>query len=237
MDDLVVLGNAAPDEIHDGRKTVCTVCYSDEHGLVRIYHVPPGAPMKRWNIVSVPLVRTTRDTRQESWKIQGSRDEWPRLTDKIRLVGQVPQVKRRSLTHMMYEKFGVGCVQNLNKDLLSLGMVKPIVFGEWMKDRENTDDTIQSTLDSDILFQTIRNYKKQPRVKYVCQECTTTNGHDQQIIEWGLYEFMRKNPEQPEGCLDGLHLMDRDYEKHFLVGNLAKHRNSFVVVSVFRFKR
>lgn len=36
MDDVVILGEAVPDETHDGRKTICTAGYSEKHGLVRI---------------------------------------------------------------------------------------------------------------------------------------------------------------------------------------------------------
>lgn len=83
FEDLIVLGNAVPDEISDNRKTVCTVAFSKEHGLIRIYPVPPYSPMKRWNVVSLPLERNTKDSRDESWKIQGSKTEWETLSDKI----------------------------------------------------------------------------------------------------------------------------------------------------------
>ncbi len=64
--DLIVLRNAVPNEISDNKKTVCTVAYSNEHGLIRIYPVPPNAPMKRWNIISIPLERNKQDSRDES---------------------------------------------------------------------------------------------------------------------------------------------------------------------------
>ena len=133
--------------------------------------------------------------------------------------------------------YGVGCIQDLNDEQLSLGLVKPTLLEGYMKDREKVEDTIQMTLDSAIEFLTIKNYQKQPRVRYRCAGCKSTNTHDQQILEWGVYEYMRRNPDQPsEKCLEGLRLTDASYEKYFLVGNLAKHRNSFVVVSVFRSK-
>lgn len=236
MDNLVVLGNAVPDEIRDGRKTVCTVCYSEEHGLVRIYPVPPNSPMKRWNVVSIPLEQTTRDNRQESWKIQGSRDEWPRLGEKIKLRGDLPQAERLPLIRKLYDRHGSGCIHDLNDEYLSLGVIKPTVLRGYMEDRKDVANTIQTTLDSAMQFRTIKNYQKQPRVRYGCEHCRSSSPHDQQILEWGAYEYMRKNRDNLEGCIDALHILDPSYEKYFLVGNLAKHRNSFVVVSVFRFK-
>lgn len=237
MDDLIVLGNAVPDEIRDGRKTVCTVCYSAEHGLVRIYPVPPNSPLKRrWNIVSIPLEQTQQDTRQESWKIQGSKAEWSHLDEKIELVGELPNAKRRAFPSQLYAQYGVKCIQDLNEKCWSLGLIKPTISQGYVQDKP-AESSVQTTLDSAIRFLTHGNYRKQPRVKYTCADCKTLRGHDQQIIEWGVYEFMRKYPQKPpEQCLAGLHLMDQSYEKYFLVGNMARHRTSFIVVSVFRFK-
>jgi hypothetical protein len=55
MDDIVILGNAVPDEISDNRFTVCTAGFSPTHGFLRIYPVPTKAPMNRWNVVKIPL--------------------------------------------------------------------------------------------------------------------------------------------------------------------------------------
>src|SRR5229473_3507240 len=85
VEDLLVLGNAVPDIISDYRITVCTAGYSPSHGLVRIYPVPANSHMKRWNVVKVPLERNPKDTRAESWKIQGSKGEWEGIAKKIEL--------------------------------------------------------------------------------------------------------------------------------------------------------
>lgn len=217
---------------------MCTVCYSKEYGLVRIYPAPPNSPLRtRWNIVSIPLEQTSHDTRHESWKIQGSRDEWPRLDKKIKLLDKLPNSERRTFPSKLYDKYGVECIKDLNEEELSLGLIKPTIRRGYMADREHVETTVQTALDSAIRFHTRANYAKQPRVKYRCMSCRASTMHDQQILEWGVYECMRRYPNQPpEQCITNLRLMDPSYEKHFLVGNMAKHRTSFVVVSVFRFK-
>ena len=99
------------------------------------------------------------------------------------------------------------------------------------------DPTVQATLDSDIPFLTVHNYQLQPRVKYRCPNCQMQNPHNQQILEWGAYEWMRKNPDNPEQAITNLHLTNPRYDRYFLVGNMARYRTSFMVISVFRFKR
>ena len=88
FDNIIVIGTAEPDELSDGRKTVCTVGYHPDHGLMRIYPVPPDTPMKRWNVVKIPLEKNTSDSREESWKMQGSKEK--QLASKIKLQPNTP---------------------------------------------------------------------------------------------------------------------------------------------------
>lgn len=237
MNDLVVLGNAVPDEISDNRKTVCTACFSPEHGLVRIYPVPVDAGMSRWQRVSIPLEKNAQDSRHESWKIQGSKYEWPSIKNKIDSYGKMSRQEQINLMDKLRDKFEVGCIQELNDKELSLGIIKPKEIEAYLTDRDNHERTVQKTLDSHAMFLTIHNYRKQPRVKYRCSDCRSKNPHNQQILEWGIYEWMRKNPDNLEQGLTNLRLHDPDYDKYFLVGNAAIHRRAFMVISVFRFKR
>ena len=238
MNDLIVLGEAVPDELKDGRKVVCTACYSHKYGLVRIYPIPPKIRMRRWDRMNILLEKNPQDTRAESWKVQGSKSEWDKLEQNIISRGKLKRQEQIKLLHELYSDFGVGCIQDINDAKRSLAIIQPNILKGWMADRKSNeyDPTVQVTLDSDILFRTIRNYKKQPRVQYKCSNCRTQKPHNQQILEWGVYEWMRKNPGMSEKGMANLHLMDPNYKKYFLVGNMAAHRNAFMVISVFRFK-
>ena len=103
---LIVLGAAVPDEISDNRKTVCTVAFSKEYGMIRIYPVPVDAPMKRWDVVSIPLERNPKDNRKESWKIQGSKAEWDALPRKIQKKGKLSRKKQVDLISHLKENYG-----------------------------------------------------------------------------------------------------------------------------------
>jgi hypothetical protein len=237
IDDLIVLGNAAPDEISDFRTTVCTAGFSPTHGLIRIYPVPPWVKMHRWHRVRVPLERNPQDVRSESWKIQGSKDEWSRLHERIQIGEKLNRREWIDLLDRLQRQFGVDCVQELNNRRLSLGIIRPRHFRPYFKSRENYSNEMQQTLFGDEPFMTICNYAHQPRLEYTCQNCQLVRGfHDQQIIEWGVYEWMRNNPDKIEDVWKNLHIGEPNYETRLLVGNQARHLTSFMVISIFRYK-
>jgi len=238
IDDFLVLGNAVPDELSDGRKTVCVAGYSKKQGLIRIYPVPPRAPMKRWNILEVPIERNNADTRSESWKIQFSKADWDKLHQKIRLNGKVSDKDERIaiIENLLEGENGYGCVEEINEKKRSIGLIQPSIIRCYFEDRKKYDDSIQTTLGSDSLFKTIRSYKNQPRIIYRCASCKVKNPHDQQVLEWGIYEWMRQNPAKLDDVWENLHITDDAWAKPFLVGNQARYRNSFIIISILRYK-
>ena len=170
VDDLVVLGNSCPDIIGDQRITVCTAGFSRSNGLIRIYPVPPQSDMKRWNIVEVPLERNAQDTRQESWKIQGSKTEWNRIAGKIILKGKVARNEQDNLLDELHRRFGQGCVEDLNDKQMSLGMIKPKILGYKLERRKDYEPTVQARLGGFSPFFTIKNYPYKPVIQYRCPE-------------------------------------------------------------------
>jgi len=120
IDDLVILGRAVPEPIKNGRVTVCTGGYSPKLGLIRVYPTKPSTPIRRWDIVRVPVEKDPRDTRTESWKIQGSRSEWERLDEKVEVVGRLKSDDRPNLVANLTD----GCVNEINEARRSLGIVK-----------------------------------------------------------------------------------------------------------------
>ena len=237
LEDIVILGNAVPDEISDNRKTVCTAGYSEELGLIRIYPVPPDAELTRWALVGLNLERNPRDTRKESWKISGSKTNWSRLKYDIRRYGKIKdKAEKVALIDSLFIKFGVSCISDLNERKESLGFVDPFILKHYFAKRSNVETSLQTTLFNSEPFQTIRNYDIQPRLVYSCPKCTGRMYHDQQILEWGAYEFIRKNPDQYENIWENFGIDNELYKKRLLVGNQALHRNSFMVISIFRHK-
>src|SRR6266700_8196165 len=235
-DDLIVLGSAVPDVISDERITVCTVGYSKGLGLVRVYPVRPVSKMKRWNIVDVPLERNPKDSREESWKIQGSKGEWNQISRKINYKGSLENKQKLSFLEKLYGEFGVACVEELNDKKVSLGLVKPRIISYELETREDYEKSAQLTLGSREPFLTIKNYALRPVISYRCQNCKTKGPHSQQVLEWGIYEWLRRHPTETKKVWENLRMKETGYYRSDLVGKLALFRTSFVIISMFRKK-
>ncbi len=183
-----------------------------------------------------PLERNSRDARNESWKIQGSKSEWDQISRKIQLKGSIEERKRLPLLEDLYSKFGVDCVEQLNEMRVSLGLVKPKIIAYQLETRNDLEKSTQLSLDSSEPFLTIKNYPLRPLISYRCQDCKTKGPHSQQVLEWGIYEWLRQHPTETNKVWENLHMKESGYYRSFLVGNLALFRTSFVIISMFRKK-
>ncbi|TET91126.1 MAG: hypothetical protein E3J35_03905 [Methanomassiliicoccales archaeon] len=232
IDDLIVLGRACPDRIHNGRETVCAAGYSEKHGFVRIYPTKSDSPMKRWNIVKVSVERNRMDTREESWKIEGSRSEWYKLSEKIEVVGELKPKQRLNFVTGLVD----GCVRQINAQKRSLGIVKPRIEKYYFGKRKHPQKGEQLDLWGRKLRKTKKDYILQPRITYKCVgPCDSS--HNQQLLEWGVYEWMRKNPGKEDQVWKNLQLFSDKHQIYFFVGNQVLRRNAFRVISVLPLKR
>ena len=76
-----------------------------------------------------------------------------------------------------------------------------------------------------------------PKIMYRCSGCRAKHPHDQQIIDWGFYEWIRKNPDKKDQVWENAKLVNSDSDIYFLIGNQMVHRSSFMVISVFSLPR
>jgi hypothetical protein len=82
-----------------------------------------------------------------------------------------------------------------------------------------------------------RDFPREPRVTYTCSDCRNQRPHDQQVLEWGFYEWIRKNPSDPDQVWVNALLDSPEHDIYFFVGNLFRHRKSFMVISILRVPR
>ena len=234
INDLVVLGQGSPDVLSDNRITVCTAGYSNTHGFVRIYPTKTDSPLRRWKVVSVEVERYDKDTREESWKILGSKKEWDNLNKKISVLGELKPFDKQSVI----ENHIGGCVLDINDSKRSLGIIKPSVISKhYFGIREGYNPYVQKSLFGNFRFIGKKNFPLVPRIEFRCSNCKAKTTHDQQVIDWGFYEWLRKNPEKRDQIWDNAKIGNPNSDIYFLVGNQARHRRSFMIISVFSFPK
>lgn len=233
IDDLVVLGRAAPEPLSDGRYTVCLGGYSETVGYVRLYPTKPEmTECKRWNVISAPVQRAEpEDTRDESYKIAGSGKSRVEALKQVKKVGRLSKSERIRLV----DKLAGDCTGRLNETHVSLGMVRPEEIHDFYL-KNTPESTIQVTLDGDEL-KGKRNYPHKLYIEYECDNCSLISPpHQQHCIEWGIYQYWDKY-NNPKGVVDALNLTSDDWFHYFFVGNLNHQRRAYIIISDLRFKK
>lgn len=235
IDDVIILGRGVPELISDGRVTVCVAGYSHVLGLVRLYPTRIDSPLNVWNIVSVEVERNPRDNRTESWKFPESRSGWEAINQHIEVKGELPREQRFGLI----DRLRVGCVAELNEQRLSLGIIKPAAVRPHLATNQMHRQAYQPLFEimEHASVQTKRDHALEPRVEFSCGDgCTNRRAHDQQLLDWGCYQWMKSNPGREQEMWRNLHFGDAGWLHYFLVGNQANQRTSFMVINVLRQK-
>lgn len=236
LENIVALGLAVPEQISDGRKTVCLAAYHEDLRLIRIYPCRADMGLNRWRKFSAYVERNPQDTRMESFKLVGSKDQWDSLS--VTTGSLLSRTDRAILLDKIVNSTG-SCVKEINSIRFSLGLIKPYAIHDvYLADNPTYLKPIQhgiALMEADGWVKTKANYPFQPRIKYQCTP--TCPGHDQSILEWGAFEWMRQNPGREHQLIDNWRLRDANYHHYLLVGNQASHRNSFVVINLINVKR
>lgn len=231
IDDLVVLGRAAPEPLSDGRYTVCLGGYSETVGFVRLYPTKRGMTQcRRWNVISVPVESAAPDdTRDESYKIaseDGTRED---ALAQVKKVGRLTKSEQIRLV----DDLSGDCTARLNQEKVSLGIVKPNEIHDFYLE-ETGSSTVQVTLDGEER-KGKNEYPHKLYIEYSCEDCSIeSEWHRQHCIEWGVYRYWEKN-DDPEGVVDALQLPDETYDHYFFVGNLNHRRTTYIIISDLRF--
>jgi hypothetical protein len=190
----------------------------------------------QWDIIQVELEKNSQDTRIESWKIAGSRSDWENLASAVTVVGHIKaSADRRNLIGNLTDE----CVNVINEAKRSLGIIKPTILKAYFQHNRSYGQLFQQAMPGfteldDTMVK--RDFSQEPRMTYQCPNCQTSSlRHDQVILEWGFYEWMRKNPEKIDQVWQNADIDDESKDKYLFVGNQAAHRNSFMIISVLRF--
>ena len=235
IDDIIILGRGVPEQISDGRVTVCVAGYSHQCGLVRLYPTRIDSPLCLWSIVSVEVERNPQDNRAESWKFPKSRDEWASINRHIEVIGELPKSRRMGLL----ESLRTPCIASLNEGRKSLGIIRPSSVRGYLSTNKLHQQAYQPLFEMMEHAQvwTKRDHFAEPRIQYTCGDsCASRTPHNQQLLDWGCYQWMKKHPGREQEIWRNLRFGDDSWQHYFLVGNQANQRTSFMVINVLRQK-
>ena len=176
--DLIVLGRAAP-EHYAGKQSVTVIGYSHKHGFVRLYPTRLDSPLKQWAVCTVEAERIVDDTRKESYRIKG---DWEAQNDFIAFHSELERDERLALVRGLAKKG----IESLRKGTLAIIKPHNITPQVVMKDKP------EQKKGNDLKSK--RDYNARLYIQYNCSpECQKPHKH--WVIEWGVYESLRKNPE------------------------------------------
>lgn len=228
LDDFVMLGKTVPETNSDGRQFVCTAGYGLElRQAVRVYPMARIGSPSRWSMSRVPLERNHKDSRRESWKIKGNRD--PGAHDRINeVITRVQDRVTPDTQRRIVEDMTVASLNEANKQRLSLCVIMPTAVPAVTLEQ---GDAVEMAPTPD-LFGSARElpvsmrFRWHPRLRFADEG----GNHDLMLRDWGCYELMRKHGDEAALSLgDALKLAAMP---PLLCGNLNRHRNSWLVISV-----
>lgn len=231
IDDFVMLGKTVPEaRRRDGRVFVCSAGFSPTlRSLVRIYPLARRNTPERWSVSTVKLIRNSEDSRLESFKLAGDRTPGAheRINNSFLQTDMVPPRARADLL----KPYVVGSIAEANERRMSLAILHPSQAPELTFEyNPESPDSPELTL-FDIAPRPTEGAKRFAYIPRLRWQDGETLRHIK-LLDWGCYEFMRKQGDDRRFGLPGaLHL---DATCSLLVGNHSHQRTTWLVISVLR---
>jgi hypothetical protein len=244
VNDFIALGRTVPEESKKYGKRVCMAGFSPQcNQLLRVYPLmlPIGAnagtnSFKARHTYSVDLQRNTDDNRSESWRVA---DE---LNPTSTPWGIAEEVKKPALIDMLVKR-AVPSIKCLNVCRLSLGVMY-LKAGEWqgisIPKKEKVPEPEHASLFDDLAEQAAvpdgqridpTDVKFAPYIKFEDPD----GKHKLQVREWGAFLLMGnpKYANDPD-ALWNANGYKRDRDTVVVLGNMAKHRNNWLIIKLFQ---
>lgn len=229
LNDFVMLGKTVPEPNSDGRVFVCSAGYSLElRSLLRVYPLARRNAPPRWSVSRVELCRNPKDSRSESWKINGDRS--PETHDAINSLfepkGTVTEKERRRLLSGCL----MGSINEANAKRRSLAILEPEGISLTFEHNPESPASPQLRLFEWEPKPTLgsKRFAYIPRLRFRDEE----GWHCLMLRDWGCYEFLRKQGDgRRHELAAALGLSDAC---SLLIGNLNHHRTAWLVISVLR---
>ena len=248
LKDMVVLGQGAPNQISKigGQQGRCLCLWSDKTGFVRVYPVPHGY-VYDWEIINVEVRKPTNDGRENSFVVYNYEQEWKNLSKRLyaqkeinRLGNKKSKKLKRAEQIALLESLAKSTFSQIRDNGKSFGLIKPKAMEFMLKQNKETSEAQTTLIDMDYDIMNQNDFAFIPYLQYECDgPCSSKQPHEQKIVSWEAYQFMRLKPNSEEHCMklkDNYNIGEEDYLHYILIGNIRKYITTYVVVKLIRFK-
>jgi hypothetical protein len=224
----VVLAKSIPE--YNKRDAICYTCslgYSPEMGLIRVYPLPIIS-MNKWDIYEILVERNKYDTRNESWKLSSyaRKEGWAGLNNDVKYLGIFHPDKIGSII----AKYSSQSIKELNSNKKSIGLIQLKEYKFYWQKNNRYVDSKQYGLFEDVELADFTKYTKETKDKEARIYFRDKIGeHDLQFNEWQLYEYQRKFTASQEA----FRFMKN--KNLLMIGNMHNHRNIWIGLGMFEY--
>ena len=203
LKDMVVLGQGAPNQISKigGQQGRCLCLWSDKTGFVRVYPVPHGY-VYGWEIINVEVRKPTNDGRENSFVVYNYEQEWKNLSKRLyaqkeinRLGNKKSKKLKRAEQIALLESLAKSTFSQIRDNGKSFGLIKPKAMEFMLKQNKETSEAQTTLMDYDYDIMNQNDFAFIPYLQYECDgPCSSKQPHEQKIVSWEAYQFMRLKP-------------------------------------------
>ena len=220
----IVMGVGSPNKTASGEKTMCAILLTEEMGFIRIYPIEAERSFPVWSMVEVEVNKGS-DNRDESWKIES----W-------KLNGSIDdRNQKRHILKSCELKSGMNDpIDFMNEQRKSIALISV----EWGELEATLSQRIPSFVSAeDEEFGWVVTQDRQWLKPYVTWTSRQGKVHKSHLFGREIYEGIRRNPTEPWDVMNNLQIMNPDYEKWMLLGNMKHQRNVWLCVHMHRLKK
>jgi len=213
----------------DGTVYTCSLGYSPQKGLIRVYPLPISG-IDKWGVYEIPIERNKRDSRKESFKLASysRKEDFIGLDKDVHLKSYVKnkfEFQQQALSKYIYPS-----ISKMNELRISVGLVKADSFKLFWETNKRFINTKQYGMFEDVEISTHTIYTKETKLKESRIMFSDEDGkHNLQFNEWQFYEFQRKAGATKEAFR---HHKPSD-ESYILLGNMNARRNIWIGLGIF----
>jgi hypothetical protein len=230
-------------------ETVCTGGVLEDGRPVRLYPVPlrylsDGGQYKLFDWIDVPLRKSTKDPRPESFRIDANR---------IKIVGSIGTTsgwrERRALVfrHQAWQFPSLVALKLARtQNLASMGVVTPAsVLGAEVRPKnasarlEHEQRLKQIQSQGDLFRPSYKKLEFLPNTLWLAWRCGASDcscaatPHQHRVLDWGLLELARRDGwEKAKTRLESI-TDTKAYELRLFMGNYFRHQQHFAVIGLW----